>query len=190
MCISAYIQIPVYSWTTGAVQDEYGELIVESRADGRVTVRPATTDDIEFMIHLFLELARQRNPAGEGVDVDAVVQGTKNSTLEQVQGKLENSTTYVIEFDRQSVGRLRVVRTAEQIEIAGLQILPDVQRHGVGTSVITTLFREGSSKSLPVVLEVEKDNPGAEKLYSRLGFLQFDETDDTYKMRVQGSPLE
>ena len=160
---------------------------MESGADRHVAVRQATTNDIEFMVQLFLLLARQRNPTGDGVDIEAIVEGTKRSTLEQVRGQLRDSTTYVIEFDNQSVGRLRVVRNGEQIEIAGIQILPDFQSRGIGTSVISTLTREGMSKTLPVVLEVEKDNPDAHRLYLRLGFQLYGETDDIFKMRVLSS---
>lgn len=150
-----------------------------------VTVRPATTDDIEFMVQLFLRLAFQRNPNREGVNVDAIVQGTQEATLEQVQGKVKDSVTYVIEFDGRSAGRLRVVRTAEQIEIAGLQVLPDDQGRGIGTSVIMALLQEGKTKGVPVVLQVEKDNPDAKRLYLRLGFEPQGETHDTTLMTVR-----
>jgi ribosomal protein S18 acetylase RimI-like enzyme len=157
---------------------------MESRLNHRVAVRPATTDDIEFMIQLFLLLAVQRNPNREGLDVEAIVQGTRQATLEQVQGKLKDSTTYVIESDGERVGRLRVVRTAEQLEIAGIQVLPDYQSRGIGTAVITALMQEGTAKDVPTVLEVEKDNPDAKRLYLRLGFEQQGETQDTFRMTV------
>jgi ribosomal protein S18 acetylase RimI-like enzyme len=153
----------------------------------RVNLRPASTDDIEFMVQLFLLLALQRNPTGEGVNREAIVQGTMAATREQVQGKLKDSTTYVIEFDGQRVGRLRVVRNAEQIEIAGIQVLPDYQGRGIGTAVITSLKHEGMTKALPVVLQVEKDNPDAKRLYLRLGFEQYGETPDTLRMSVRNS---
>lgn len=153
----------------------------------RVAVRPATTDDIDFMVQLFLLLALQQNPTWEGVNGEAIVQGTRAATLEQVQGKLENSTTYVIEFDGQRVGRLRVVRTSGQIEIAGLQVLPDFQNRGVGTAVIAALLLEGKTAALTVVLQVEKDNPNARRLYERLGFEQDGETPDTFRMSVRDS---
>jgi ribosomal protein S18 acetylase RimI-like enzyme len=158
-----------------------------SRPNHRVVVRPATTDDIAFMDHLFVLLARQRNPNGEGINVEAIVHGTREATREQVQGKLTDSTTYVIEFDGQRVGRLRVVRTAGQIEIAGIQVLPGYQSRGIGTAVITALMQEGTTKALPVVLQVEKDNPDAKRLYLRLGFEQDGETHDTYRMRARSS---
>jgi ribosomal protein S18 acetylase RimI-like enzyme len=150
----------------------------------RVAVRQATTDDIEFMVQLFLRLAVQRNPNREGLNVEAIVQGTREATLDQVRGDVKDSTTYVIEFDGRSVGRLRVVRTAEQIEIAGIQVLPDDQRCGIGTAVIRALMQEGKQKGLPVVLQVEKDNPDAKRLYLRLGFEPQGETSDTVWMRA------
>jgi ribosomal protein S18 acetylase RimI-like enzyme len=85
------------------------------------------------------------------------------------------------------VGRLRVVRTADQLFIGGIQLLPDYQRRGIGTSLVTTLIQEGLSRGVPVALEVEKDNPDAERLYRRLGFERYGETDDAFRMRVQAT---
>jgi ribosomal protein S18 acetylase RimI-like enzyme len=139
------------------------------------------------MVHLFLELARQRNPEGEVENADAIVQGTRVDTLYQVQGTIENSTTYVIEFDGKSAGRLRVVRTAGEIFIGGIQLLPDCQGRGIGTAVITTLIQEGLSRGVPVALEVEKDNPDAERLYRRLGFERYGETNDAFRMSIRAA---
>jgi len=151
-----------------------------------VGVRPATPGDVAFMIQLFLDLAWQRSPTGEGIDVGAIEGGTRNATLEQVQGKLEDSITYVIEADGEPVGRLRVVRPEGRIEIAGLQVLPARQDRGIGTAVVTTVLHEGAARGVPVVLEVDKDNPDARRLYERLGFREFDETPETCWMRATG----
>lgn len=152
-----------------------------------IVVRPATTDDIEFMVHLFLQINYQLNPLGEGVNVDAIVNGTRDATLEQVQGKIADSITNVVEVDQRRVGRLRVIRSDNEIMVAGLQILPGFQSQGIGSTVISELIEEARSKSVPVVLEVEKDNPAAEKLYARLGFKHYGETEAAYKMRLQAA---
>ena len=99
-----------------------------------------------------------------------------------MQGKLNGSTTYVIEADGERVSRLRVVWTGDQIEIAGIQVLPDYQNRGIGTAVITGLIHEGTVKGLPTLLEVEKDNLHARRLHLRLGFEQQGETHDTFRM--------
>ena len=149
----------------------------------RIDVRPATKDDIDFMVHLFLELARQRDPSGEGTDVDAIVQGTRATTLEQVQGQFPNSVTNVIQFSGERVGRLRVVRTGKEIMIAGIQILPAFQSRGIGSAVIGELIEEATDTALPLVLEVDKDNLWPESLYRRLGFERYGETEATFQMR-------
>jgi hypothetical protein len=52
-----------------------------------VAVRPATTDDIEFIVQLFLALAVQRNPNREGLNVEAIVHGTREATSDRCAGK-------------------------------------------------------------------------------------------------------
>ena len=152
------------------------------------TWRPATEADIEFMVDLFLALAVQRHPGGRGVDVEAIAEGTRSDTLKQVQGKVENSVTYVIELDEVRVGRLRVVRTEGLLEIAGIQIRPEYQGRGIGTRVISALMQEGRSRGVATTLEVDKDNPDARGLYLRLGFRASAETDTNYRMTASGGP--
>lgn len=81
------------------------------------------------------------------------------------------------------VGRLRVVRTADYIEIAGLQIDPARQNQGIGTAVLTEILDEGRTTGLPVELDVNKENPNAERLYTRLGFHRIGENNRDYRMR-------
>lgn len=100
------------------------------------------------------------------------------ATREEVEGKEENSLTYVVEADGTPVGRLRVVRTDEELLIAGIQILPVYQRKGIGSEVIRSLMGEAKRNALPVRLEVEKDNPDAKRLYLRLGFRVIQERND------------
>src|SRR5262249_34080406 len=81
------------------------------------------------------------------------------STRDEVQGKIEDSTTYVIASEGKDVGRIRVVRTERHVLIAGIQILPEHQNKGIGSGVIQSLLHEGRARHIPVTLEVEKDNP-------------------------------
>ncbi|MGB3305511.1 MAG: GNAT family N-acetyltransferase [Thermomicrobiales bacterium] len=148
-----------------------------------ITVRPVTTDDIEFMVHLFLQVRYQLSPLGDGIDVDAVVNGTRAATREQAQGKIPQSVTNVIMADGQRVGRLRLVRPGSEIEVAGLQILPSYQRQGVGEAVLTQVIDEATAQGLPVVIAVDKDNPSPEALYTRLGFERYGEIAAAFKLR-------
>ena len=154
-------------------------------AAGHVTLRPVTEHDTAFMVRLFLALAFQRDPTGKGIDVRAIVDGTQHATLEQARGDVAHSVTYVIEVDGRRAGRMRVVRDGQRIEIAGLQVLPSLQNMGVGTTVVSEVLAEGAGTGLPVELQVEHDNPGARRLYERLGFIPFATAADGLWMRVQ-----
>jgi GNAT superfamily N-acetyltransferase len=155
---------------------------------GLPTVRPATLDDVGFLVEAMYFASVP--PPSVGMDhPDAVswVEGVRKSTTDQVLGKVENSTTYVILADGNRVGRLRVVRTNECHVIGGIQIHPAYQGAGVGTSIITTLLQEARDKAVPLALQVSRHNPDAERLYTRLGFRRTGEEGDDYWMTADPS---
>ena len=91
---------------------------------------------------------------------------------------LADSTTSVVTAYGVDVGRLRVVRTAELVELAGLQLLPAHQRRGIGTRIVRDLMAEAVASERRFGLSVEKDNPRAQALYERLGLVVVGEDDD------------
>jgi ribosomal protein S18 acetylase RimI-like enzyme len=96
--------------------------------------------------------------------------GVRGWTLDQVLGRVENSTSYVIVRGERRVGRLRLVRTPGRIELAGIQVHSSCRNAGVGTTVIRAVLREAAAAGAVTELQVGKDNPAAERLYTWLGF--------------------
>ena len=129
----------------------------------QITTRVASLEDVDFLVGLL----------GERHRPDA---------LDQVHGRIENSITYVVRVDDQTVGRLRLVRTGHHIEIAGIQVDPKRRGQGVGTAVITQVLAEAGASGRSVELDVSKDNPNAERLYTRLGFRRLREDENEYRM--------
>jgi hypothetical protein len=70
------------------------------------------------MANLIVCRNRQWHPELDDVTAEAITHDTREVTLNQVDGKAKDTMTYVNKVTGQRVGRLRVVRTAEQIEIA------------------------------------------------------------------------
>jgi len=128
-----------------------------------ITTRAASLEDVDFLVGLL----------GDWHRPDA---------LDQIQGRIENSITYVICLDGRRVGRLRLVRTEHHIEIAGIQIDPARQGLGIGTTVIRHVLAEACATGRPVELDVHKNNPNAERLYARLGFKRLGQAGDDYRM--------
>ena len=76
----------------------------------------------------------------------------------------------IIQLDGQDVGVMRVQERTEEIYLAILEILPEFQNKGIGTTVIQTLLQKANQHGKPVALKVLKVNLPARSLYQRLGF--------------------
>lgn len=146
-------------------------------------IRPATGEDVGFLADVVIEATRAQDRLPNDFDEAQWREGFCEWTMEQVRGEISDSTTSVVEVDDERVGRVRVTRTADYIELSGIQLLPDFQRHGIGTAIIEDLKAQAASVGVPLDLGVEKDNPDAHKLYERLGFVQVGEIEQEYKLR-------
>src|SRR3989442_15177012 len=74
---------------------------------------------------------------------------TMSWTEMHVRGEDPHSTTSVIELAGEAVGRLRIVRDGQRIELSGIQLRPRVQGRGIGTAVIDDLKSEAARTGLP-----------------------------------------
>jgi ribosomal protein S18 acetylase RimI-like enzyme len=154
----------------------------------RYRTRPASADDVEFLADVVIEATRAQGRLPEDFDERQWRTAFGEWTMEQVRGEVADSGTSVVEVENRPVGRLRVTRTAGNIELCGIQLLPDVQRRGIGTAVIEDLKAQAAAAGIPLDLSVEKDNPQARKLYDRLGFLPVGETDQESRLRWSPPP--
>jgi ribosomal protein S18 acetylase RimI-like enzyme len=146
-------------------------------------IRPATAGDVGFLTDVVFTATQAQGRFPDGLDEQEWRTGFAQWTREQLGGEDPDSTTSVIEVEAEPAGRLRIVATAGRLELAGIQLLPGFQRHGVGTAVIEDLKAQAAAQGVPLDLDVEKDNPEAHRLYVHLGFTQVGETEQEYKLR-------
>ena len=103
--------------------------------------------------------------------------------FERYEEKFNPDEIDIIQFEGQDVGRLRVVRTAESMYIGGIQILPEFQRRGIGTSIVADLINESNLSGIPITLEVHDVNRKALEFYLKLGFIAGEKIHDQTVMR-------
>lgn len=147
----------------------------------------ATVADIDFLADVVIETTRAQGRVPPGFDEVKFRIGFSEWTAQQIADSDSGSTTFVIEVDSRPAGRLRVVRTQEQVELAGIQLSPDLQSRGIGTRIIMDLLTEATDAGVEMTLSVEKDNPRAQALYLRLGFVVTGETEEEFVMRGSAS---
>ena len=111
-------------------------------------VRKASTEDSEFLASVLVLADQDRLAGRDGWDREQFVDRCRTQTGEEVAGKVANSLTSVVEADGMPVGRLRVVRTSEELYIAGIQVLPEHQGRGIGSEVVRSARGEGRRKGL------------------------------------------
>jgi GNAT superfamily N-acetyltransferase len=143
--------------TSGDRQGEHARVLDYRR-------RAATAEDVRLLADVVIEATRAQGRLSTDFDEQAWREAFGEWTMEQIRGKVRGSTTSVIEIDNERVGRLRITRTAGDIELSGIQLLPRVQRHGIGTAIIEDLKAQAAAVGIPLDLGVEKDNPGARRL--------------------------
>jgi RimJ/RimL family protein N-acetyltransferase len=149
----------------------------------RVAVRPATLDDAEFVTDVVIAATEHQGRFPADLDRTEYREGFLEWTREQL-GEVSDSTTSVLTAYGVDVGRLRVVRTPDLLELAGLQLLPAHQGKGIGTRVVRELMAEAVASGRAFGLSVEKDNPRARALYERLGLAVVGEDGDEWVMQL------
>lgn len=149
------------------------------------TLRPATVDDVDFLMDVVLEATRDQGRPSPEADPDWR-EGYADWTRRVLADPDDPSVTSVVEIDARPVGRLRVARHPGSVELCGIQLDPSVQGCGIGTAIIRQLQQEAADRGVPLELGVEHDNPNARRLYDRLGFVKYAEDDTEAKLRWSG----
>lgn len=85
------------------------------------------------------------------------------------RGRFPEATYSVIIIDDAPAGRLYVHRSAGEIELVDVSLLPEHRGAGIGSTLVRELLDESVRSGIPVRLYVEHENP-AKRLYDRLGF--------------------
>jgi ribosomal protein S18 acetylase RimI-like enzyme len=146
-------------------------------------LRSATLADTGFLADAVLTATRAQGRLPGDFDETRWRAAFTSWTRKQICGEVPDSTTSVIESAGEPVGRLRVTRSGDRIELSGIQLLPHAQGRGIGTSIIEGLKAEAKAAGIPLDIGVEKDNPRARRLYERLGCVQVAEDEQEHKLR-------
>ena len=75
----------------------------------------------------------------------------------------------LIESDSIPIGRIYVYRSAREIRLMDIALVPDWRNRGIGTRLLRELMAEARSSGSSLTLHVEPTNP-AQRMYQRLGF--------------------
>lgn len=87
----------------------------------------------------------------------------------------------VILLEEETIGRLYVQRTQDEILLIDITLLPKYRGAGIGGGLLNDLLSEAAAQRKPVRIHVERENP-AMHLYTRLGFQKIEDKGIYYFM--------
>lgn len=151
--------------TEGIPQDFEKAPTVEDKEARIFMLRKATVEDLPFLFRVVTDAMK---PVTDAINPGVVVDEAKK--YEEYSAKFETGTVDIIQYNGKDVGRLRVVRTPESIYVGGIQLRPEFQGKGIGTSIFNELINESRQTGIPIVLEVHDVNIIALDFYRNLGF--------------------
>lgn len=137
-------------------------------------LEPLTEDDGDFRLVVYRATIKS--------SIDELF-GWGDATQEaMVLDQLRSGSHAVIVVDGQRTGVLQVEDTAEAILLSQIEILPQCQGRGIGTSVIRSLIDRSDREGKPLTLHVFQTNDSARRLYERLGFVATGEDEHNIQM--------
>jgi GNAT superfamily N-acetyltransferase len=95
----------------------------------------------------------------------------------------EEAEYYKIVCRKEDIGRLYIAKSAEEIRVMELALLPFFRNRGIGSAIMRFIMKNGAAeKRIPVSLHVERYGR-ARRFYKSLGFEQISNTDTRILMK-------
>jgi ribosomal protein S18 acetylase RimI-like enzyme len=145
----------------------------------KINIRPATQNDYYFGYFVRKETMKEYIEK---------MYGWNKKTQKENHRKYFNLTMqnkYIIELENRKIGLLWYEEIDNVIEINQIFILPKYQNKGIGSTILTEIINIGKNKKKSIILGVLKSNIKALKLYNKLGFIEYDQTDAEIKLKIE-----
>jgi GNAT superfamily N-acetyltransferase len=139
--------------------------------DPNLSTRPATPADQDFLWKVYAA-TRSAEVAAWGwapAQQEAFLRMQFHARGLAYQASYPGAEHSIVLENGGPVGQIIVSRTAAELRLVDIALLPEHRNRGLGAHLISALIREADAAALPLRLTVARGNP-AIHLYLRLGF--------------------
>jgi ribosomal protein S18 acetylase RimI-like enzyme len=138
-----------------------------------ITLRPIQDEDEPLLFRVYASTREVERDAWQWEDKawNAFLRMQFEAQRRHYTTHFPNAVQSVVLRDDEPVGRTWVYRSPEEIRLLDIAILPKHRQRGIGTHLIRQLQEEARQAGVPLRHSVEFGNPGAKRLYERLGFV-------------------
>ena len=153
------------------------------------SLRPVSADDEEFLLRVYASTRTEEMalvPWNEE-QKQTFLRMQFDAQRASYQQQFPEAEYHVILHDGLPAGRLIVERSAENILLIDIALLPAFRNLGIGSKLIGDLKAEAQQTGKPLWLDVESFSPVFE-FYQRLGFKKIDQAG--FYFRMEWRPAE
>ena len=145
----------------------------------KINIRPATQNDYSFGYYVRKVTMKEYIEKAYGWNIKSEKENHRKYYNRTMQGK------YIIELDNKKIGLLWYEEEIDYIEINQIFILSKYQNKGIGSKILIEIINTGKSKKKSIILGVLKSNIKAQKLYNKLSFMEYDQTETEIKLKFE-----
>jgi ribosomal protein S18 acetylase RimI-like enzyme len=132
-----------------------------------IALRPATPEDQPFLTRVYASTREAELAVVPWSDEQRAAFLAQQFAAQSLHysRQFPSASFDVVLVDGEPAGRLIVQRSADEVHVVDVSLLPEHRSRGIGTRLLQALIDEGAKLSL----SAERTNP-ALRLYARLGF--------------------
>jgi GNAT superfamily N-acetyltransferase len=136
-----------------------------------VSLRPQTPEDDAFLRRLLIATITEELAAWLWPEPvrDQLLDMQYRVRRQGVEGNYPGADRSIILADGAEAGWLVVARSAEELRVVEIAVLPDLRGKGIGAAALGAVLVESDRTGIPARLNVNIANRAA-RLYERLGF--------------------
>jgi GNAT superfamily N-acetyltransferase len=147
-------------------------------------LRAFTDHDIDFLKKVYFSVREdEMKQLGHWTDEMKIAFLTHqfNAQHTHYQQNYTEANYWVIERNKEGIGRLYYDESGDKISIIDIALLPEYRSKGLGEGILKTIFERAKAIEKNIEIHVESFNP-AMRLYYRLGFKKVSETNGVYHL--------
>jgi ribosomal protein S18 acetylase RimI-like enzyme len=158
--------------------------------DSTTTLRHEQPADEPFLLQLYASTRadEMKLVPWDAGQMEAFVRMQFHLQAQHYRKYYPNAEFLIILLEGRPIGRIYVDRDPEQILLMDIALLPEHRGAGIGGRLMKALIAEAATSKRPLRIHVERNNPGAFRLYQRLGFRVIEEVGIHYFMEWSAMP--
>jgi GNAT superfamily N-acetyltransferase len=144
----------------------------EAPMAGKISLRPASANDSEYLLHVYASTRQVEIASWGWSPAQQLIFFRMQYEVRQrgFAAAYPTAAVSVVSVDTVQVGSIIVFRSANEIRLMDISLLPEYRGHGLGRALIGTLISEAARSQSPLRLSVLRGNRAA-RLYERMGFI-------------------